>query len=81
MRGLNPIQLMGMIKNGNPKDIATKIINENFANNPQMQTLLQLGEKGDVKSLEQFATQYLGQQGYDFNQEMSNLMGMIQGNK
>jgi hypothetical protein len=34
------------------------------------QNLLAMGQRGDVKGLEEFATQYFNQQGRDFNLEM-----------
>ncbi len=70
------IQLMSLLKQGNPRAVAEQIIKQNYPNDPNMNNLLQLGEKGDVKSLEQIARQMLGQQGKDFNTEMNNLINM-----
>ena len=77
MAVLDPMQLMNMLKNGNPQQVAEQIIKTNFSNDPIMMNLLQLGQKGDVQSLKQFAQQYLSQQGKDFNKEMNNLMKTI----
>jgi hypothetical protein len=77
MANLNPMQLLLMLKNGNPQAVAEQIINQNFPNNPQMQQLLQMGKQGNTKGLEQIAQQILGQQGKDFNTEMNNLLNMI----
>lgn len=75
---INPMQLISMAKSGNdPKEIAMQIIQQNFPNDPQMKTLLEYGEKGDINSIQNFAQQYLGQQGLDFNQEIGNFMKMI----
>lgn len=79
MAALNPMQLLGLLKGGNPKAVAEQIIQTNFPNDPTMQNLLNMGQKGDIKGLQQFAQQYLGQQGKDFNNEMNNLMNMIKG--
>lgn len=79
MAALNPMQLMSMLKGGNPQAVAQQIIQQNFANDPTMQNLLQMGQKGDMKGLQQFAQQLLGQQGRDFNKEMTNLMNMVKG--
>lgn len=76
MANLNSMQLLLMLKNGNPQAIAEQIINQNFPNNPQMQQLLQMGKQGNTKGLEQIAQQILGQQGKDFNTEMNNLLNM-----
>lgn len=55
MANLNPMQLLLMLKNGNPQAVAEQIINQNFPNNPQMQQLLQMGKQGNTKGLEQIA--------------------------
>ena len=78
MAGLNFFQLLSQIKNGNPRMVAEQIIQTNYANNPMMQNLLQMGQNGDVQGLEQFATQYFGQQGRDFNTEMRSFLETIQ---
>ena len=78
MAGMNIMQLLAQIKNGNPRAVAEQIIQTNYANNPMMLNLLQMGQKGDVKGLEQFATQFFGQQGRDFQAEMKNLFDVIQ---
>ena len=79
MAALNPMQLLSMLKGGNPQAVAEQIIQQNFPNDPTMQNILQMGQKGDTQGLQQFARQFLGQQGKDFNSEMSNLMNMIKG--
>ena len=78
MASLNPLQLLLQIKNGNPRMVAEQIIQTNYANNPMMQNLLRMGQNGDVQGLEQFATQYFGQQGRDFNTEMRSFLETIQ---
>lgn len=79
MAALNPIQLMNMLKNGNPQQVAEQIIKTNYANDPMMMNLLQMGQKGDIQGLKQYAQQYLGQQGKNFDTEMNNLMQAIKG--
>lgn len=78
MASLNFFQLLSQIKNGNPRMVAEQIIQTNYANNPMMQNLLRMGQNGDVQGLEQFATQYFGQQGRDFNTEMRSFLDTIQ---
>lgn len=79
MAALNPMMLFNLLRGGNPQEVASQIIRNNFPNDPMMQNLLQMGQKGDVNGLQQFAQQYLGQQGKDFNTEMNSLMNMIKG--
>ena len=77
MAALNPMALISLLKGGNPQQVATQIIQNNFPNDPMMQNLLQLGQKGDINGLQQFAQEFLGKQGKDFNTEMNNLMDSI----
>lgn len=77
MAALNPMMLISLLKNGNPQEVATQIIKNNFPNDPMMQNLLKWGQEGDINSLEQFAQQYFNQQGKNFNQEMQGLMESI----
>lgn len=76
MGTLNPMQLIMMLKQGNPQYVAQQIIQNNFPNDPTMQNLLQMGQKGDIQGLEQIAQQMLNSQGKDFKTEMNNLMNL-----
>jgi hypothetical protein len=77
MANLNINELMRLMKNGNPQQVATQLIQTNFSNDPLAQNLFAMGQKGDIKGLEEFATQYFNQQGRDFNLEMNNFMNVI----
>lgn len=77
MATLNLTDLVTLLKQGNPRQIVTHIISTNYPNDPSMQRLLELGEKGDINQLQQIAQQLLSQQGKDFNTEMQNFMAVI----
>ena len=77
MNGLNPMQLLGMLKSGNPQQVAMQIIQQNFPSDPMMQNLVKMAEEGNINGLQQYATQLFGSQGKDFNSEMNNLMSII----
>lgn len=80
MANINPLQLISSLRNGgNPQAIATQLIKENFPNDPTMSNLLQMGQKGDTQGIENFARQYFGQQGLDFDKEMSTFLQMFKG--
>lgn len=79
MAVLNPNQLLVMLKEDNPQAVAQQIIRTNFANDPMMMNVLQMGQKGDIQGLKQFAQQYLSQQGRNFDDEMNKLMQAIKG--
>ena len=77
MATMNPMNLMMMLKNGNPRQVAMQIIQNNYPNDPRMSQLVQLAERGDTQSLQKIAEQMFGAQGKNFSAEMSNLMQAI----
>jgi hypothetical protein len=77
MANLNPLQIMAMLRSGNPQQIAQQIIQQNYPNNPMMMQLLNLGQQGDIQSLQKIAQQICAQQGCSFETEMNNLMSML----
>ena len=77
MATMNPMNLMMMLKNGNPRQVAMQIIQNNYPNDPRMNQLVQLAERGDTQSLQKIAEQMFGAQGKNFSAEMSNLMQAI----
>ena len=81
MAVLDPIQLLTMLQNGNPQEVAQRIIQANFSNDPTMQNLLKMGQNNDIQGLKQFAQQYLSQRGMDFDTEMNKLMQALKGHE
>lgn len=77
MASLNPMQLIMMLKQGNPQAIAMQIIQSNFSNNPNMLNLLQMAQNGNVTELEQYARQIASSKGLDYDTEMNNLKAAI----
>lgn len=77
MAAMNPMQLMMMLKSGNPRDVALQIIQNNYPNNPQMQNLIMMAEQGDTQNLQRIAENMLGAQGKSFTAEMQNLMQAV----
>lgn len=74
---LNPMQMMMMLKQGNPRQVAMQIINQNYPNDPNMYQLVQMAERGDVKNLEKIVGNILGAQGKNFSAEMQNLLNAV----
>ena len=77
MANMNPMNLMMMLKQGNPRQVAMQIIQNNYPNDPRMNQLVQMAERGDIQSLQKVAEQVLGSQGKNISAEMSNLMQAI----
>lgn len=74
MATLNPMQLAAMLKQGNPQQVARQIIQTNYPNDPQMQQLLSMAERGDTQGLQKAAQNIFSSQGKDFATEMQNFM-------
>lgn len=77
MAALNPMQLIMMLKQGNPQTVAQQIIQANYSNNQNMMNLLQMAQNGNVKELEQYARQIASSKGLDYDKEMNNLMAAV----
>lgn len=77
MAALNPMQLIMMLKQGNPQTVAQQIIQTNYSNNQNMMNLLQMAQNGNVKELEQYARQIASSKGLDYDKEMNNLMAAV----
>ena len=74
---LNPMELMMMLKQGNPKQVAMQIIQTNYPNDPTMLQLVQMAERGDTQNLQRVVENMLGAQGKNFSAEMQNLLNAI----
>lgn len=56
-----------------PKDMVMKMISQNN-NNPIINNLIDMANKGDTKGIEEFARNYMNSQGKDFDKEFGNFM-------
>lgn len=74
MANLNAMQMMMMLKNNNPKEVAMSIFQQN--NNPQLQNLISMAERGDIQGLQNIAQQVLGPQ-RSVENELQQLMSSI----
>lgn len=71
------MQLLNLLKSGNPRMAAEQIIAQNYPNDPQMQYLLQLGQKGDYNTLKNYAQQLLSRNGLNVDSELNNLINTL----
>ena len=77
METLNPIQLLSMLRGGNPQQVVQQIINTQYPNDPTMQQLLQYARQGNTQAINQFAQQLFARNGRDFQSEYQSLMDTI----
>lgn len=70
---MNPMNMLkGMFGSMNPKEMVLKIISNN--SNPIVGNLVNMANKGDTKGIEEFARNYMKEQGKDFDKEFNNFM-------
>lgn len=75
---MNPLNVIkGMMGNMNPKNIVMNMLKNN--SNPIFANLIEMANKGDTKGLEQFARNYMKEQGKDFDKEFNDFKSMFNG--
>ena len=75
---MNPINMIKeMMGINNPKDMAMKMLSQN--NNPIFKNLIDMANKGDTKGVENFARNYMKEQGKDFDKEFNDFKNMFNG--
>lgn len=71
---MNPIQIIkNMMGVGSPKEMVMQMITQNNSN-PIFKNLIDMANKGDTKGVEQFARNYMKEQGKDFDAEFNDFM-------
>ena len=75
---MNPLNMIkGMMGNMNPKNIVMNMLKGNT--NPIFANLIEMANKNDVKGLENFARNYMKEQGKDFDKEFNDFKNMFNG--
>lgn len=75
---INPMQLIGMIRNGqNPQQLMMNLLEQQMGNNPIGQNLLSLAKQGKTEDIEKIVRNLAGQQGIDFDKEFTNFKQML----
>ncbi|MDY5984628.1 MAG: hypothetical protein SPI94_04070 [Candidatus Onthovivens sp.] len=75
---MNPLNMIkGMMRNMNPKNIVMNMLKNNT--NPIFANLIEMANKGDTKGLEQFARNYMKDNGKDFDKEFNEFKSMFNG--
>ena len=73
---MNPMEMLkGMMENMNPKNIVMKMLKNN--SNPIFANLIEMANKNDVKGLEQFARNYMKDNGRDYDKEFNDFKSMF----
>ena len=75
---MNPINMLkGMMGNMNPRNIAMQLLGQN--NNPIFNNLIDMANKGDTKGVEEFARNYMKEQGRNYDKEFNDFKSMFNG--
>ena len=75
---MNPINMLkGMIGKMSPKNIVMNMLKNNT--NPIFANLIEMANKGDTKGLEQFARNYMKDNGRDYDKEFNDFKSMFNG--
>lgn len=73
---MNPLNMIkGMMGNMNPKNIVMNMLKNN--SNPIFANLIEMANKNDVKGLEQFARNYMKDNGRDYDKEFNDFKSMF----
>lgn len=73
---MNPLNVIkGMIGNMNPKNIVMNMLKNNT--NPIFANLIEMANKNDTKGLEQFARNYMKDNGRDYDKEFNDFKSMF----
>ena len=70
---MNPMQLIGMIKQGkNPQQLVMSMLEQNMGNTPLGANMLNLMRSGDSQAIEQIARNICASKGINFDKEFTN---------
>ena len=69
---MNPMQLMQMLKSGNPQSFVFQMLEQNAQNNPFFANILQLAKSNKTTEIEQIAINMCKEKGVDFNKEFNS---------
>ena len=77
MLKVNPMELIGMIKNGqNPQQLMLSVLQQNAKENPFMSNLLTMAQSNNSQQIEQVARNMFQSQGRDFDKEFNSFRKM-----
>ena len=69
---MNPMQLMQILKGGNPQSFVFQMLEQNAQNNPFFANILQLAKNNKTSEIEQIAINMCKEKGIDFNKEFNS---------
>lgn len=74
---MNILQLVGMMKGGNPQQVLMNFMQQNSGNNPILNNVMNMVQKGDQQGVEQLARNLMKEKGIDADQAVSQLRNQL----
>lgn len=69
----NPMQIMQMIKGGNPQQMLQQLMGDSqMMQNPMARNTLEMAQKGNIKGIEQLGRNMAAERGVDFDKAFSD---------
>lgn len=70
---MNPINLIQMIKCGNPQQIVMQMMNNpQIANNPMAKNMIEMAKSGNLQGIEEMGRNIAKEKGIDFDKAFSD---------
>lgn len=70
---MNPINLIQMMKGGNPQQIVMQMMNNpQIANNPMAKNMIQMAKNGNLQGIEEMGRNIAKEKGIDFDKAFSD---------
>lgn len=70
---INPMQLMQMLRGGNPQQVLMSLLNQQAVDNPVMRNALDMVQRGDTKGVEQLARNMANEKGIDVDKAVAEI--------
>lgn len=70
---MNPMQLIGMLKGGNPQQMLMGMLQQQSGNNPMIKNVLDMVQKNDAAGVEQLARNLAKEKGINADNAISQI--------
>lgn len=78
MTGINPMQIIAMIKNGqNPQQLVLSMLENQMGGTPMGDNLLTMARNGQSADIEKFARNLFESRGIDFDKEFTSFKSQM----
>lgn len=76
---MNPINLIQMMKCGNPQQIVMQMMNNpQIANNPMAKNMIEMAKSGNLQGIEEMGRNIAKEKGIDFDKAFSDFKNQFQ---